>query len=78
MFAGTSYAEETSENTESEATESEENPNEMICRRVHVTGTRLPRRHCMKRSEWADMREQARETMEQNTMDSNQMTTGGN
>jgi len=35
-----------------------ENPNEQICRRVHVTGSNIPQRICMTRAEWMDLREE--------------------
>jgi|GEM_PF-3308590 len=58
-FIGTpAYAQaETAELEQSE----EENLDENICRRVHVTGTRIPQRVCMTRREWISMSNRSRE-----------------
>jgi hypothetical protein len=43
------------------------NPNEMICRSVEDTGSRLSRsRICMTRGQWADHRRNQRQTVERN------------
>ncbi len=79
MFAGTSYAQDTTENTEAEeeAVDTRAELDETICRRVHVTGTRIPQRYCLKRSEWARMREEAQEELDRNATGANTVTGGG-
>jgi len=44
------------------------NPNERICRRVHVTGTNIPQRVCMSRAEWSELREESREAIRERQM----------
>jgi len=56
------------------------NPNERVCRRVHVTGSNIPQRVCMSRAEWAELREESQETLRRNNQDSgaNTSTAGSN
>ena len=42
----------------------EENDDDRICRRIHVTGSRIPQRICMKRSDWVLRRAQNEEEAE--------------
>jgi len=58
----------------------QENPNERICRRVHVTGSNIPQRVCMSRSEWSELREESQETLNENRRDTgaNTSTIGAN
>jgi|TARA_Y100000031_G_C8251863_1_gene400889 hypothetical protein len=39
-----------------------ENPNETVCKRVRDSGTRIPRRVCLKRREWLRMAEEVKKT----------------
>ncbi len=47
------------------ATGSAPDPNEIVCEKQHVLGSRLQnKRVCMTRSEWADLRSQDRQDLE--------------
>jgi len=70
VFAAPTFAEE-NEGEEAAATETERDRNQMQCKRVHVTGTRIPQRVCLSRGEWDDMRAEAEETLSQANQDSN-------
>lgn len=59
-----------SEGDGSEEVVATENPNERVCRRVHVTGSNIPQRVCMSRSEWSELREESREALRENNRDS--------
>jgi hypothetical protein len=79
LFAAPVYAQEEQGSDESTETATAENPNERICRRVHVTGSHIPRRVCMSRSEWTSLREEAQEELEENrrNVESNTSTVNG-
>jgi len=49
----------------------QENPNERVCRRVHVTGSNIPQRVCMSRAEWSELREESQEAVRENNRDTN-------
>ena len=70
----TAIAQEEGGETETAATE---NPNERVCRRVHVTGSNIPQRICMKRSEWTAMREESQEQMRDELYDHNSTASDG-
>lgn len=53
-----------------EVTVAQENPNERICRRVHVTGSNIPQRVCLSRAEWSELREDAQEELRDHNRDS--------
>lgn len=59
------------ENDGSEEVATQENPNERVCRRVHVTGSNIPQRVCMSRSEWSELREESQEAVRENNRDTN-------
>lgn len=52
----------------------QENPNERVCRRVHVTGSNIPQRVCMSRAEWSELREESQEAVRENNRDMNANT----
>jgi len=70
LMAGPSNAAVTAFDDEEEQ-QVEENQDEMICRRVHVTGSRIPERHCFTRREWTNMREEAQEELDEQNHRSN-------
>jgi len=72
MLAVPAYAVE--EEVASVASTSEENPNERICRRVHVTGSHIAQRVCMSRAEWTSMREDSVEELRESNDNSNANT----
>lgn len=63
-----------------EVTVAQENPNERVCRRVHVTGSNIPQRVCLSRAEWADLQEDSQEALRDNRRDTgaNTSTVTGN
>lgn len=46
-----------------------------VCKRIHVTGTRFPKKVCMTKQEWKEMSDRAQEDLDQNIMD-NQVSSG--
>jgi hypothetical protein len=53
--------------TAGQPNESRYDPNEMICRSIEDTGSRLSRsRICLTRAQWADHRRHQRQTVERN------------
>jgi len=64
LLAAPVYA--TEDETSSVASSTEENPNDRICRRVHVTGSHIAQRVCMSRAEWTSMREDSVEELREN------------
>ncbi len=66
LLAGPSYAEETTGPTET--AEAASDPDDVICRRVQVTGTRLRQRICYTRAEWTNMREAGQDTIRRETI----------
>lgn len=64
IFAVPTMAQDEPEGDTVTTTAEQENPHERICRRVHVTGSNIPQRVCMTRSEWSALREQSREDLE--------------
>lgn len=70
LIAAPVAADENQESNSAEEAAVESNPNDRICRRVHVTGSNIPQRVCMKRSEWTELREESQETLQQNRQDS--------
>lgn len=49
----------------SNAPTSQDNPDRVICKREAITGTRLTKRVCHTAREWEQMRQDAREVMQQ-------------
>jgi len=66
------FADDASDGSEEVATQ--ENPNERVCRRVHVTGSNIPQRVCMSRSEWSELREESQEALRENNRNSSANT----
>lgn len=79
LFAVPVYADHHEEG-ETEEAAVESNPNDRICRRVHVTGSNIPQRICMSRAEWSDLREESQEELRDSNRDAgvNTRTVGGN
>lgn len=72
LMAAPSYAAENEGDDGQEAVE--QNPNDRICRRVHVTGTRIPQRICYTRARWDELEEEARDIIDQSIQNSNTAT----
>ncbi len=41
-----------------------------VCKRIHVTGTRFPKKVCMTKRQWKEVSEQAQDDINRNVMDS--------
>ncbi|MFO1186509.1 MAG: hypothetical protein U1E87_03075 [Alphaproteobacteria bacterium] len=60
LGAGLQAEEQTTGNTQPSG---QENPDRVICKRVEVIGSRIPKRECHTAREWEQIRQDAQDTM---------------